>query len=461
MKKLLFILMVIFWSGISTLKAQIVTDKTYFDFGEVEKDDIHYVDFKLTNVTQEKIRILRFEKDYGVSARASDELIDPDESVLVRVKYTPKRKGEFKGNLRVFVSSNNEPLILTIEGKAMSVNMDETLDVPEFKEVHEEKADETFPLDIVVLKKEDKSAVEGAQVEIVWNGLMYKNLNTSGEGIVSNDWVADKYYIVVNAEGLGSFESELSIHQSVREFVIELGPEGTIAQVTIDSADVYETEIVEVEKEDDDVVVITPPDKVEDKTQENPEFADNEYKPNNIVFLIDVSVSMKQKGKMNLLKASMIELTDLLRSVDKVAIVTYSSKADLVLESTSAADKDDIKLIIQSLEPQGSTSSAKGVKKAYQVLADNEIKDGNNMIFISTDGAFNLDKQDKGLLGMARKNAKKGYVLSVVGIKNEKWTVKNMKLLAEEGNGHYLHISNYNDATTKVVEEVKFHSKNE
>ena len=435
--------------SLPSAQAQIIAEKTYHNFGEMGVKDLHYVDFKLTNASQNTITITKYETPYGFSLRFSDGKIEPDESIMVRVKYTPKRKGPFKGDVKIYVSSNNQPIILTIEGKAISYNVEESLEVPEFEKVIEQKTDETFTLDIRVIRKEDKSPVENARLDIIWDGVMYRNYSSDSEGLVKSEFVPDKYYIVVNAKDLGSFESELSIHRNVREFVIELGPEGTISQVTEDSAEVYETEIIEEAPQVNLIPDTLPPD----------EFSDNEFKPNNIVFLIDVSISMKQKGKMNLLKASMIELTDLLRPIDKVAIVTYSSKAVLVLESTSASNKEEIKRVIQSLEPGGSTSGSRGIKKAYQVLADNEIRNGNNQIFISTDGDFKLEKQDKGLIEMARKNARKGYKISVIGIKNEKWTVKNMKKLAEEGKGNYLHISNYNDARIKLVEEIKTQSK--
>jgi len=455
---LFFLLLVVL--GGKQLNAQVITDKTYYDFGDLEKEDIDYVDFKFTNASEDQIKITHYETPYGVTIRISDKIMDPDESILVRIKYTPKRKGEFRVNVPVYVSSNIQPIVLTVEGKAISYDVDESMEVPDFEKIQESKADETFSLDIKVKRKDDGSPVNNAKLDIIWNGVMYRNLSTDENGLINNEFVSDKYYIVVKAENLGSFESELSIHKNVKEFVIELGPKGTISQVTKDSADVYETEIIEVEEDTiEEVIVAIPIVTPIEKEQENPDFSDIEYIPNNIVFLIDVSVSMKQRGKMNLLKASMIELTNLLRSVDKVAIVTYSTKAVVALKSTSARNKREIKEVIQSLEPKGSTSGSRGVKKAYQVLAANEIKNGNNQIFISTDGAFNLEKQDKGLVSIAKKNAKKGYKISVIGIKNEKWTVKNMKLLAQEGNGNYLHITNYNDAKNKLVEEIKTQSK--
>jgi len=43
------------------------------------------------------------------------------------------------------------------------------------------------------------------------------------------------------------------------------------------------------------------------------------YARNSIVFLVDVSQSMANKGKMDLLKASMLGLVEVLRSTDQVA----------------------------------------------------------------------------------------------------------------------------------------------
>lgn len=437
------------------IAAQVITDKTFHDFGEVNSTDEKYVDFKLTNASDKLIKITKFETPYGVSIRFSNRTIEADQSVLVRMKYTPKRKGDFKADVPVYVSSNDQPIILTLRGKAITVNSDESLEVPDFEIEHSVNAELTFGLDIKVMRLADDSPVKNAKMDIIWNGLLYKTMHTDESGIIRNAFVPDNYYIVVHAENLGLFESELSIHKNIREFNIKLGPEGTMSQVTSDSSDIYETEITEIE----DSLPIAEIPVISEDIHNNTSFSEKEYRANNIVFLIDVSISMKEKGKMSLLQASLIELTNLLRSTDKVAIVTYSSKAEVVLKSTNASNKEAIKEIIQNLEPKGSTAGAKGIKKAYQVLSSNKIENGNNQIFITTDGAFNLENRDKGMVEMAEKNAENGYKLSVVGIKNDLGAARNMKKLASAGKGNYLHIKTYNDAQTKLVEEVKLQSK--
>lgn len=443
----------------STLSAQVILDKTSHDFGIVNKEDKKYVDFRFTNISDKDISIAKYDTPYGVSVRFSNKVIEVDESILVRIKYTPKRKGEFTADIPVYLSSNNEPFVLSIKGKALTFDVNESLEVPEFSEKTEKKSEETFELNILIVRKDDGSRVQDAELDIIWDGVMYRHSMTGPEGEIKDEFVPDKYYLVVKAKGLGRFESELSIHSGMNDLKIELGPEGTLSQVIQDSADTYETEIVTVAE--DNLPIATEPVILPElpTEEENPGFPKGEFAPNNIVFLIDVSVSMKQKGKMNLLKSSLVELTNLLRSVDKVAIVTYSSGATLALKSTSASQKSEIIAVIKSLEARGSTSGQKGLKKAYQVLESNKIPGGNNQVFISTDGAFNLERQDKGMLSTVRKNAKKGYKISVIGIKNEKWTVKNMKKIAQEGQGNYIHINTYDDARRSLVNEVKIQSK--
>ena len=99
------------------LNAQVITDKTYFNFGEIEASEYNYVDFRLTNASQDNIGITKYELPYGFSIRFSSKTIAPDQTVLVRIKYTPKRKGNFKGDISVYVSSNSRPIVLTVEGK--------------------------------------------------------------------------------------------------------------------------------------------------------------------------------------------------------------------------------------------------------------------------------------------------------------------------------------------------------
>ena len=81
-------------------------------------------------------------------------------------------------------------------------------------------------------------------------------------------------------------------------------------------------------------------DRFPENKEENDQFPRSEFCENNVVFLIDVSSSMRGEDRLDLLKKSMIQLTHMLRSIDKVTIMTYSDESQVVLSATSAHHKD-------------------------------------------------------------------------------------------------------------------------
>ena len=135
-----------------------------------------------------------------------------------------------------------------------------------------------------------------------------------------------------------------------------------------------------------------------------------------------------------------------------MAIVTYASSVDVVLASQFVKDKAQITQIIQDLSAGGRTEGAQGLEKAYEIAYQNKLTEGNNLIIIATDGVFNLSKEDK---ANVEQNTSNGINVSVVGVKNEKWTEKSMLTIAELGNGSYLNIKSYKQAKETLLNEIK------
>jgi Ca-activated chloride channel family protein len=99
---------------------------------------------------------------------------------------------------------------------------------------------------------------------------------------------------------------------------------------------------------------------------------------------------MSAANKLPLLKSSMKMVVQQMRKEDKVAIVVYAGAAGLVLESTSAAEKQKIITAIDNLIAGVSTAGGAGIKLAYKVAVENLITDGNNRIVLATDDDFNV-----------------------------------------------------------------------
>lgn len=166
------------------------------------------------------------------------------------------------------------------------------------------------------------------------------------------------------------------------------------------------------------------------------------FQPNNIVFLIDVSLSMKDDDKLEELKSSMKRLAFRLRDIDRLTIITYNNRSAVAMQTTNADEKGKINAVIDGLVPKGSTRGVKGLEKAYRTAQDNFIYSGNNQIILATDGKFSeVDTDDKSFYRIVKNGSKEGVILSVLGFGQDKKAAGVMGKLAKNGKGSYFAVS--------------------
>lgn len=179
-----------------------------------------------------------------------------------------------------------------------------------------------------------------------------------------------------------------------------------------------------------------------------------EVPPSNLVFLIDVSGSMNSNDKLPLLVRSMQLLTDRLRSQDRVAIVTYSGRAEVVLEPTPGHHRHEISRALESLRAGGSTAGGPGLRMAYEVAEEHFETAGNTRILLATDGDFNLGmSSDEDLQAFVSEKRKSGVYLSVLGFGSGNYKDSKMETLADHGNGNYSYIDDILEGQRVLVGE--------
>lgn len=175
----------------------------------------------------------------------------------------------------------------------------------------------------------------------------------------------------------------------------------------------------------------------------------------NYVFLIDISGSMISANKLAILKTGFKTMVDELEEDDRVAIVTYAGEAGVLLNSTSADEKQKIKDAIGSLGAGGSTAGAGGIKKAYEIAEENYIEGGNNRIILGSDGDFNVGiSSTEDLVELIEEKRESGIYLTVLGVGEGNLNDHMMEQIANNGNGNYEYIDN-----AKQVEKVFIHEK--
>lgn len=180
----------------------------------------------------------------------------------------------------------------------------------------------------------------------------------------------------------------------------------------------------------------------------------SELPQSNLVFLIDVSGSMRDSNRLPLVKQAFKMLLDQLDKDDIVSIVTYASGTDVRLNGVKAKNKEKIIEAIDSLYADGATSGEAGLKLAYKVAKENFIRKGNNRIIIASDGDFNVGSSRTGDLEKQVSEAKEsGVFISALGFGMGNYRDNMMENIADKGNGNYAYINDLKAAQKALVQE--------
>jgi Ca-activated chloride channel family protein len=177
--------------------------------------------------------------------------------------------------------------------------------------------------------------------------------------------------------------------------------------------------------------------------------------PTNLVFLLDVSGSMRSSNKLPLVQQSMRLLVAEMTEDDRISIVTYASNAGVRLQSTVGSKKAEILAVIDGLRAGGSTNGEGGIRMAYDEANRHYFQGGANRVILCSDGDFNVGKSSDGeLVELIQEKAASGVFLSVFGFGMGNLKDAKLEKLADKGNGHYGYIDNVNEARKVFQDEL-------
>ncbi|MGE0193664.1 MAG: von Willebrand factor type A domain-containing protein [Planctomycetota bacterium] len=178
--------------------------------------------------------------------------------------------------------------------------------------------------------------------------------------------------------------------------------------------------------------------------------------PVHLVFLVDVSGSMKRDDRLPLAKHTLTLLLSRLRADDRIAIVAYANQARVVLPSTSGADRETIQAAIDALSAGGSTNGAGGLQLAYeQARAFADAQGAVRRVLLLTDGDFNVGVSDNDQLeALIAQEASTGVWLSVFGMGMGNVKDARLERLSNRGNGTYAYLDTIAESQKVLVEGV-------
>ncbi|MBW8051962.1 MAG: VWA domain-containing protein, partial [Cytophagales bacterium] len=452
-----------------------VFDKTVHDFGTLADGSNRVADFTLSNNSNEVVYILTSEYEREINLRYSTQKIAPDSSAIIRIKYNPTRKGIFNKKIRLYISSSLEPVVLGIKGKVYFIDKDDDPECPNF----DKPASNTTDLHIEVFNMQDKTPVTHATVKIFKGYIPIKTVFNNAEGKAVHELhMGQIYHLIVEADGFYSEEHTMLVNKITNTAAFYLEPVSQIEEEKLallltsdtsgqseESPQLIDTISTSEQSEESpqliDTIFTTATDTATSPVAAaritNPSYVlpEDKFTANNIVFLIDVSWSMGDSRKLDLLKTSIIEMLQILRNIDRIAVITFAANTKIAVPSSPADEKEKIIEIIQNLVAGGATAGSKGIRKAYEVADDNYIDGGNNQVILATDGIFSADRA---LQADINNMAKSGITLSVVGIKADKDVESSLKQITEKGEGHYINIETFGKAKRVLVAEIKRNS---
>jgi len=183
--------------------------------------------------------------------------------------------------------------------------------------------------------------------------------------------------------------------------------------------------------------------------------AGRELPPANLVFLVDVSGSMRAANKLALLKPALKMLAQQMRAEDSIAIAVYAGASGIVLPPTRGDDRVSIAAAIDNLHAGGSTNGAAGIRLAYQLAEQNFNSTGINRVILATDGDFNVGTTDiQQLQELVAEKRRSGVALTTLGFGTGNYNDHLMERIADAGDGNYAYIDNLNEARKVLLDEL-------
>ena len=160
-----------------------------------------------------------------------------------------------------------------------------------------------------------------------------------------------------------------------------------------------------------------------------------------LTFVVDTSGSMDRGDRIELVKTSLERLVVELDSDDRVAIVTYSDNAQVLLPSTSVSEEAVILDAIRNLRTNGSTNLEAGLQRGYDLANESFVDGGINRVILASDGVANVGLVDPdGLVALIRGDADRGIHLVTVGVGMGNFNDVTMEQLANDGDGFYAYV---------------------
>jgi hypothetical protein len=411
--------------------SKIVLKESEIFVGEIQAAGTLLYETTLYNTTDKSIFLLRTDVSELVSTKTTTKTILAKDSLRLFIEFKPTQTGKFSQKIRVYFSDANKPSQITLKGSINAIQANLLQQCNNFsrtKNVTSSVINQN-KLTITVLDSITNRPIENLSIDVSYENTKNLSLITNQNGSIKLSVADVPITIEINDSHFKPYSSKRIYSLSSPKQEVYLVPNDTNTSV------VYTKQVF-----------------VEPIIESSNKFSEKEYKPNNLVFLIDVSASMKEENKIEDLKQALKNLITFLRPIDSVSIITYSSFAAIPIEAKSAKETELFNSVIDTIKAKGQTSGRKAILEAYTICFKHFQYKANNQIILITDGAFSIIKSDEEKLTEYKRN---GIKMSVLAIKPERTDYKSLKKIAKLSGGNILVANEPGDFYNLFTDEIK------
>ncbi|MEV0131254.1 von Willebrand factor type A domain-containing protein [Dactylosporangium sp. NPDC050688] len=173
-----------------------------------------------------------------------------------------------------------------------------------------------------------------------------------------------------------------------------------------------------------------------------------------LTFVVDVSGSMAEPGKLDLVKSGLHTLVDQLRTTDSVALIAYNDDAEVLRQMTAVRDRSALHNAIDRLRVSGSTNLEAGLRLGYETARKSFRSGSTNRVILLSDGLPNVGSTNAtSLVREVQEAAAKQITMMGVGVGSD-YGDKFMEELADKGDGYVVYVSDTAEANKVFVEQL-------
>ncbi|NGN68560.1 DUF3520 domain-containing protein [Streptomyces sp. A7024] len=182
--------------------------------------------------------------------------------------------------------------------------------------------------------------------------------------------------------------------------------------------------------------------------------------PASLTFVVDVSGSMSETGRLDLVRDALDTTAGELRAEDSAAIVAFSDEARTVLPMTPMGDggRERMRDAVEQLRPTDSTNVEAGIRQGYDVAVDGVREGTTNRVVLLSDALANTGATDADNILERIADARRAHGITLFGVGvGSDYGDAFMERLTNRGDGHTSYVSDRKSARRVFTEELPRH----